>query len=320
MKRILTITIIMCCFLLVACGNAHIGVIGGADGPTAILVTENGRKAKERFAEQYKKKPVRMFNIDGELYYDSGLSPDEAPRCGTMDGELKKTVGEDEIPHKSGESNFDAEGYQHATSIAKEVSIDGKWVIFKKYNNIPENLTDYKYCFYIKGRLNNAAVDSEIVVLTDNKSVTLNDVYAPMLSSVKSNAEADVRISHNRIRTSDKWGITLYPEDVTKTGMTIKIEQFGGSPTGELQTGVAYKLETTVDDEWQNVKAKFDNPVWNSFAYGIKKNDITKLEVNWEYLYGELLPGFYRLSKEIMDFREAGGYDEELYEVYFTVE
>ncbi|MBR5614197.1 MAG: hypothetical protein IKW64_02705 [Clostridia bacterium] len=320
MKRIFTITIIMCCFLLAACDNAHIGVVGGADGPTAILVTENGGKVKERFAEQYEKNSVRMFNVDGELYYDSGLSPDRTPRCGTMDGELKKTVGEDEIPHKSGESNFDAEGFQHATSITKEVNVDGKWVIFKKYNNIPENLTDYKYCFYIKGRLNNAAVDSEIVVLTDSRSVTLNDVYAPMLSSVKANSEADARISYNRIRTSDKWGITLYSEDVTKTGMTIKIEQFGGSPTGELQTGAAYRLETTVEDEWQNVKAKFDNPVWNSLAYEIKKNDITKLEVNWKYLYGELSPGFYRLSKEIMDFREAGGYGEELYEVYFTVE
>ena len=102
--------------------------------------------------------------------------------------------------------------------------------------------------------------------------------------------------------------------------MTIRFEQFDGNPTGELQTGAWYKLETTVNDEWQDVKTNVDNAVWNSIAYGIKKNDITEFEVNWEFLYGEIAPGYYRLSKKIMDFRAAGDYDEEIYQVYFSIE
>ena len=46
----------------------------------------------------------------------------------------------------------------------------------------------------------------------------------------------------------DKWGITLRAENVTKTGMTLKIEQFGGNPDGVLETGEWFKLEKTVDD------------------------------------------------------------------------
>lgn len=109
MKRIITLIIILCCLMLTACNNTSIGVIGGADGPTAILVGENNETGNEQFGKQYEKKPIRMFNVDGDLYYDSGLVSDMTPRCGTMDGELKKGVKENEIPHKPGEANFDIE-------------------------------------------------------------------------------------------------------------------------------------------------------------------------------------------------------------------
>ena len=118
----------------------------------------------------------------------------------------------------------------------------------------------------------------------------------------------------------DKWGITLCAENVTKTGMTLKIEQFGGNPDGELETGEWFKLEKTVDDKWTPVET---NPliyyVWNDIAYEIKRNDITELPFEWKWLYGELESGFYRLTKEIV-FKSAGSFDKDLYEVYFTVE
>lgn len=120
---------------------------------------------------------------------------------------------------------------------------------------------------------------------------------------------------------TDKWGITLHAENVTTTGLVLKIKQFGGNSSGELQTGVEYFLETNVDDEWQRVDTKTGQPlVWNAMAYMIKKNDITEMNIDWQYAYGELKPGFYRLKKEIMDFRAAGDFDEETYEVYFTIE
>ena len=208
MKRFITLTLIMSCLLLTACSNASIGVIGGADGPTKIYVSENGGKVKGQFGEQIEKKPVRMFNVDGNLYYDSGLVNDEVKKCGTMDGKLKKTVAENEIPKKSGEANFEVEGYQHATSITKEVNIDGKWVIFKKYDLYDHTLDGLKYCYYIKGHLNNAAIDNEIIVLSEDKDITFNDVYEPLLSS-QLNAGAGIgKTLHNTI-LHDKWGITL---------------------------------------------------------------------------------------------------------------
>ena len=45
MKKILCIISIILCLLLTACGNDRsIGIIGGADGPTAIIVADKGEK------------------------------------------------------------------------------------------------------------------------------------------------------------------------------------------------------------------------------------------------------------------------------------
>ena len=320
MKRIISLSLIMCSLLLTACNNTSIGVIGGADGPTKIIVNENTGNVKGKFGEQLEKKEIRMFNVDGVLYYDSGLVSEMTPRCGTMDGELKMAVPSTEIPLKSGEANFEVDGYQNATSITKEVNVDGRWVIFKKYDLYNYTLDGLKYCYYIKGHLNNAAVDSEIIVLSEKAEITFNDVYEPLLSSQLNVGEENGKILHNRILT-DKWGITLYADDVTSKGMTLKIEQFGGNPTGTLEYGAAYTLETTENDEWQPVETVTGEPlVWNALAYGVKMNDITEANINWEYAYGELKPGFYRLKKEFIDFRATGDYDSETYEVYFTIE
>jgi len=40
MKRSITLIMALCCLILTACNNASIGVIGGADGPTNIIVSE----------------------------------------------------------------------------------------------------------------------------------------------------------------------------------------------------------------------------------------------------------------------------------------
>ena len=70
MKRIITLTLIMCSLLLSACDNASIGVIGGADGPTEIVVGKIKNENKGQFGEQLEKKEIRMFNAECYLYYD----------------------------------------------------------------------------------------------------------------------------------------------------------------------------------------------------------------------------------------------------------
>ena len=58
MKKALCIISVLLCILLTACGNdSSIGIIGGADGPTSIIVSEKGEKAmyEQITAEEAKK-------------------------------------------------------------------------------------------------------------------------------------------------------------------------------------------------------------------------------------------------------------------------
>ncbi len=320
MKRTSITLIVLCCIMLSACGDrSTVGIIGGSDGPTSIITSQEPKGANKR--------PVRMIKVDGKLYYDSGRVSEVKGRCGTLDGELKCAGKIYEIPQNDNECNFEgAEGYQNTTSITKEVPIDNKWVIFKLFDDPEMDMSDFKYCFYLRGRLPNAKKDSELVALTEDKNYDFEDyenMFLSMLSSRHNAVETNAKRAAFRLYgDTDKWGISLTAKDITSKGLTLVIEQFGGKPTGELQTGEAFSLEAVNDKgDWSPVAT---NPLidyaWDSIAYGIRNNDITELKTEWKWLYGELPDGYYRLKKEITDFRDAGDFDKEVYELYFTIE
>jgi len=79
MKRILAISILLCSLLLTACNNASIGVIGGADGLTSIIVSEKNigktlsYTIEEYFRDNYvdeRKLPVLDINIENPFVSD----------------------------------------------------------------------------------------------------------------------------------------------------------------------------------------------------------------------------------------------------------
>lgn len=118
----------------------------------------------------------------------------------------------------------------------------------------------------------------------------------------------------------DSWGLILSVKNVTPTGLTLVITQQGGSPTGTLQYGSEYTLEVEQDGTWQNVPDIVDgNFAWDGMAYLVTMDGETEQAVDWDWLFGPLSPGHYRLSKKFMDFRDTGDYDTQLYEVEFDI-
>ncbi|MBO5176147.1 MAG: hypothetical protein J6C07_01715 [Lachnospiraceae bacterium] len=121
------------------------------------------------------------------------------------------------------------------------------------------------------------------------------------------------------------WGLTLSVEEVSATGLTLVVSQEGGNPTGELQTGDPYRLITLVDGSWKTVEELplpegVDGRAWNSIAYLLPKGETREFEINWEWIFGELPTGTYRLIKEFMDFRGTANYDTFEYWVEFNVQ
>lgn len=119
----------------------------------------------------------------------------------------------------------------------------------------------------------------------------------------------------------NEWGLTLHAEDVTSKGMTIVCTQSGGSPTGELNTGTYYILERSESGAWVAIDYVQDMEVcWDAVAWMIPLGDTVEWEVDWEWLYGSLPAGHYRIGKEIMDFRGTGDYDKEVYYAEFMID
>jgi len=119
---------------------------------------------------------------------------------------------------------------------------------------------------------------------------------------------------------NNEWGIVLSAENITSTGMTLACAQSGGHYTGELQTGSPYVIEQAVNGAWLPVDTKLGQDlVWTMEGWIIQPNDTTKWDVNWEFLYGELEPGLYRIQKEIMNFRGPGDYTQKPYYAEFKI-
>jgi hypothetical protein len=107
--------------------------------------------------------------------------------------------------------------------------------------------------------------------------------------------------------------------DVTPTGLTLVIKKNGGNPTGRIEWGEAYQLAVLENGTWKDVPKIIDNAVWDAIAYGFFENSDVELSVSWEWLYGQLPAGTYRLTKEFMDFRETADFDTAKYRVEFEI-
>lgn len=179
MKRILILAVAVICMTLTACNNkSSVGVIGGADGPTNIIVGEEGNKKNSRIES------IRIANVNGELYYEIDEDSDIEARCGVMDGNFENTVDRYEIPRNSGEVNFlGADGYQLGLiENTIEIPLGDDWEIFKKIDTNRDVLR-YKYCYVVEGILPNAKDDSEFMVLANTLDITFEEASYQLFGS-----------------------------------------------------------------------------------------------------------------------------------------
>ena len=121
---------------------------------------------------------------------------------------------------------------------------------------------------------------------------------------------------------SNRWGVTLTCENVSSAGLTLVFTQSGGEDVAELSTGSYYVLEKLEGDTWTKLEyLPLEYEVaWDSVAYLIPKEGTLTRDVTWEWLYGTLTPGEYRIGKEIMNFRGTGDYDKETVYASFVIE
>ena len=105
---------------------------------------------------------------------------------------------------------------------------------------------------------------------------------------------------------NDTIAVMMEVNNVTTSGLTVHFRQYDKRDTEELTYGQAYTLQVLNGDKWENVPMIIDNGGFTDEGYILPAQGEASMETNWEWLYGKLSTGTYRITKSIVDDRSVG--------------
>ena len=88
--------------------------------------------------------------------------------------------------------------------------------------------------------------------------------------------------------------VTMTVSDVTPTGAVLTIQDDNPEP---FVYGEWFVIEREKDGAWYEVKTKISNYGFNEIGWLTDHGELT-MTVDWEWLYGELPTGHYRILKQ----------------------
>ncbi|EEG78627.1 immunoglobulin-like domain-containing protein [Dethiobacter alkaliphilus] len=101
--------------------------------------------------------------------------------------------------------------------------------------------------------------------------------------------------------------MTVDQETVSNTGLTVVFEN---NTERECIYGEYFSLEKKINGTWYQLPVVVDgNYGFNDIGYPLPPGGSGEFTAKWEWLYGTLEPGNYRIVKDILDVREPGDFD-----------
>lgn len=81
-----------------------------------------------------------------------------------------------------------------------------------------------------------------------------------------------------------------------------------------------FLLEKEIKGDWYQVPPILDEYGFTEPGYELPPSEIAEFTIDWNWLYGNLDTGKYRVVKGISDFRGTGDYDEYYLAAQFTID
>ena len=132
-----------------------------------------------------------------------------------------------------------------------------------------------------------------------------------------SNEKQGLPTSHEAVNNLE--GVTMRIKEGTasSTGMTVVLEN---KTDKKITYGTPYTLEKSSDGNWFEVLDILNgNYAFIDIGYNLDPSSTNEWEVDWQWLYGKLDKGEYRLVKDVSDFRQAGDFDRYYLAVEFEI-
>lgn len=123
---------------------------------------------------------------------------------------------------------------------------------------------------------------------------------------------------YETVNTLDGVTMTVKEGTLTSTGLTIVYENTSDK---NYTYGDPFLLEKKMKDSWYQVPIVLkDGYGFNDIGYDLAASDMSEWPVDWEWLYGSLDTGEYRIVKDILDVRIPGDYDTHHLAVEFSID
>ena len=107
---------------------------------------------------------------------------------------------------------------------------------------------------------------------------------------------AEQPIPSTQIQHTQVENVTIQISDISSSGATLVITDTNPEP---YVYGEWFKLQKEVNGQWQDVPPVVDNYGFHEIGYLPNNKGEVTFVINWEWLYGKLPAGTYRIFKEV---------------------
>ena len=133
------------------------------------------------------------------------------------------------------------------------------------------------------------AVSIRNLIIEEPEEISLDEIVMDANSYVENNLE----------------GVTLQMEEYDSRSGEVEILN---ETDMDIQFGEWFEIQVLMGNAWVKLPYVIDSVAFNEPAYNAPKDETAVWEVQWEWIYGELPEGTYRIIKDVMDFRGTGDF------------
>ncbi len=143
-------------------------------------------------------------------------------------------------------------------------------------------------------------------------------VFSVLLAGCEENKEETdwEPTDHEIVNNAEDITMTIKKGTVSPTGLTVIIKN---DSEGEVTYGEPYELEKEINGAWYKVPVLVEDYAFIEIAYVLQPGESNEWKVDWEWLYGSLEEGKYRIIKEVLNYREPGDTDRFYLAAEFTL-
>lgn len=156
----------------------------------------------------------------------------------------------------------------------------------------------------------------ETISVMSNDTIIYNNYFWTAV-----NGSIDMEVINAALSTDTSLldGVTMEVTECFDTSVTVRIVNVTDK---DIQCGEDFCLETQDEEtgEWRELDEVIDNAAFNAIAYMIQKDSPYETVIDFEWLYGRLEPGRYRIVKTVTDFRGTGDYTDYVFTAEFSIE